>query len=192
MNLIKQLYFRWKIKYQKKIALEVLNKLQAYDSNVILAGGAPRDWMFGKPAKDLDVYLKYSDVDRLIETVEYLGLRPKKIAGNDLPKNYITDYLQRVIDVRYKFCDVQIMVGNIPTSQVIDKFDLSISQICMSKTGTIRASTNFDQGLKDKTIRVISSRLGSNSPYCTKIKQKFPSWKFENPYELIVTGDEFI
>lgn len=41
---------------QKAIADELLERLEIICPHVILAGGAPRDWYFGKEANDLDIY----------------------------------------------------------------------------------------------------------------------------------------
>lgn len=46
------------IKEQQNVADSILKKLSAIDENVILAGGAPRDWYFNHTATDLDFYLK--------------------------------------------------------------------------------------------------------------------------------------
>jgi hypothetical protein len=43
---------------QQNVADSILKKLSAIDKNVILAGGAPRDWYFKHSATDLDFYLK--------------------------------------------------------------------------------------------------------------------------------------
>lgn len=42
---------------QRRIAMHVIKRLALLDSQVILAGGAPRDWMKGQVANDLDFYL---------------------------------------------------------------------------------------------------------------------------------------
>lgn len=52
-----------KIEYQQKIADEILQALSTIDPNCVIAGGAVADWHFGKPAKDLDVYFFYKDVE---------------------------------------------------------------------------------------------------------------------------------
>lgn len=45
-----------KIEEQNVVAKKVLEKIKIVDPYVILAGGAPRDWYFGNPCNDLDIY----------------------------------------------------------------------------------------------------------------------------------------
>ena len=45
-----------KIINQKEVAKKVFESLTKVDPNCILAGGAPRDWYYGKEARDLDFY----------------------------------------------------------------------------------------------------------------------------------------
>lgn len=42
---------------QKLVATKILHKLECADPHAILAGGAPRDWYFNRPANDLDFYI---------------------------------------------------------------------------------------------------------------------------------------
>lgn len=51
-----------RIKKQRDLASRVLDTLRnAGYSDVLVCGGAPRDWVLGKPANDIDVYVGYSD-----------------------------------------------------------------------------------------------------------------------------------
>ena len=45
------------IKQQQEFATEIYSKIQTIDPDVYLAGGAPRDWWFGIPARDLDFWM---------------------------------------------------------------------------------------------------------------------------------------
>jgi hypothetical protein len=47
------------IKYQKKLASEVWYTLDNGVMNFKITGGAPRDWLHGNPATDIDVFIKY-------------------------------------------------------------------------------------------------------------------------------------
>ena len=49
------------IQFQKDIADELLRCLEVVCPHIILAGGAPRDWSFGKEANDLDFYISLPD-----------------------------------------------------------------------------------------------------------------------------------
>lgn len=45
---------------QQEIGRRILTDLSALDPCVIIAGGAPRNWMQGLPAKDLDIYIHFN------------------------------------------------------------------------------------------------------------------------------------
>lgn len=45
------------IEKQKDLAKSLLNEVGEYFEFALLAGGAPRNWAFGKPANDLDIYV---------------------------------------------------------------------------------------------------------------------------------------
>lgn len=54
-----------KIKDQQKIAKLLLRVFEDMDVPAVLAGGAPRDWYLGSPAKDLDFYVKLT-TDKIV------------------------------------------------------------------------------------------------------------------------------
>lgn len=51
---------------QKAIAGTILERLKLIDPYCLLAGGAPRDWFYNKPANDLDFY--FVSVANTVET----------------------------------------------------------------------------------------------------------------------------
>jgi len=52
------------VEQQKNIARDVMDGIKIIDPYALLAGGAPRDWYFGNPCNDLDVYY-YSNGDTI-------------------------------------------------------------------------------------------------------------------------------
>lgn len=47
-----------RIQKQKKLAFSVLEKLKELGFFAVVAGGAPRDWFFNRPAKDIDIFVQ--------------------------------------------------------------------------------------------------------------------------------------
>ena len=117
---------------QKSIAREVLNKLEITDPNCILAGGAPREWWFGKEANDLDLYVYWGEnttcnedklrLDRLgFENYRHMGRKPLQELYGSMKE------LRRVWEIDYKGETVQIMVMSRPTfGCVVDRFGCSV------------------------------------------------------------------
>lgn len=81
------------IKEQQNVADSILKKLSAIDENVILAGGAPRDWYFNHTATDLDFYLKGNG------------------CSTQMLKQLLTDKLGTEVVFCSKYRDVNELVG---------------------------------------------------------------------------------
>ena len=169
------------IESQQIIADKVLAILQEVDHNVIVAGGAPRDWYFGNTAKDIDVYFDTSshsvyDVTNLIET--RLGSTTQIKFGDALPEGYTGNPdLVYVMDVNIKGEDVQLMgINGDVITQAIEKFPVSISQIWW-KEGHYRSTEVFRIGYANKMIFKTGEEYSSKIPYMQKIKEKFTDWQ---------------
>lgn len=61
-----------KIEEQKVVAKKVLEKIKIVDPYALLAGGAPRDWYFGNPCNDLDIYY-YSNTMTIHDSIVQLN-----------------------------------------------------------------------------------------------------------------------
>ena len=70
------------IQKQQEVSFKVLQALRNLDSEAIIAGGAPRNWLEGKLANDIDCYLRWhgGSCTRMLKTIS-------KILGTELEMN---------------------------------------------------------------------------------------------------------
>lgn len=179
------------IKIQKEIAKEVLEELEVIDPHCILAGGAPRDWFFNKPASDLDFYVydplnlsQKAWMDRLSKTL--LDVKPLGMVEGKSDKDVEEEYtamkdLRYVYEGEYMGVIVQVMVMNMPTfTSVIDNFCVENSKIWW-KGGQLHPSWEFLVSHATRTIKVCKEHAPKQR-YLDKMVKKFPTYK-------LITGD---
>lgn len=180
---------------QKQIADEVLQKLEAIDPFCIVAGGAPRDWYFGKEASDIDVFVHVP-----VRTQKILSKQLKALGfgvssekrGEDLPANYkMNPHLISVCNIDNYDTPVQVMFMNEPTFQsVIPMFALSICKAWYKgediqrykskgevQTG-VQTTKDFDLSVKFKSVFKCSDLYNNEHKYLKKILAKFPDYKY--------------
>lgn len=173
------------VKIQKEIAKEVLEELEVIDPYCILAGGAPRDWFFGKPASDLDFYV-YDDrnlsqqvwKERLNKTlldIEILGLIEGKDTTEVEHEYSAMKHLRYVFEGTHMGMTVQVMVMNEPTFNcVVDHFCMDNSKIWW-KGGQIIPTYEFLLATATRTLKVCECHT-PHTRYIDKILKKFPTY----------------
>lgn len=177
---------------QKKIADDILNKLQPIDPHAIVAGGAPRDWYFDKPATDIDVFL-YSnlkgDAFKFAEILGVLGISIKEVkTGDNISEEYARNpSLKYVYDTEIDGVKVQLMWMMKPTFNcVLPKFPLGIVKIWYKEK--IHTTREFDLAVKYKAIIKYSNVYNNSDKYIQKIKDKFPDYKYYDSLESFVNN----
>lgn len=176
------------IEKQKQIADELLSKLEAIDPYLIVAGGAPRDWWFGKEATDIDVFLHVPEGrphNYIKKQFNALGLSVESVkTGESLPDNYkMNPDLKCVFNISGYSTPVQVMVMRTPTfHSVLPKFALSI---CMAwyKDGKIRTDKHFNTSVKYNVIYRCNELYNNEHQYLQKIVDKFPEHKYYSSYQ---------
>lgn len=159
---------------QKKVANDILLKLATIDSNVILAGGAPRDWFFGNPAQDLDIYLHGFGLEsQLLD----LGFDFAWREFEQLYEYESNPYLIEIYSGMYDGVNVQIMNFNVDISPevVLKTFLLDICRVWY-KDREIHTHKHFDESVSHKIIRKVG--LYDNPHYVGKIVSRFPDFLF--------------
>ncbi len=190
-----------KINKQQDIAREVLHKLEATDPNCILAGGAPREWWFGKEANDLDFYVFWGEnttcsedklrLERLgFEGYRHMGRKPLQALYGSMKE------LRRVWEMDYKGETVQVMVMSQPTfSSVIERFGCSVSRIWW-KGDNLHPTVDFliSHALE---INFIRDDYNASEDYVKKMQERYPEyeqegeWNFDQyKYQLLGTTKE--
>lgn len=188
---LKQLWINYQINKQKKVAIQALNQLSIFDEDVLVAGGAPRDWFLGKLASDIDIYIESNTVRNhldIISQLDDLGFKIVEIKdASDFTELYAkADYLRLVIDCLYKNQNIQIMLVGCEVIKVTEGFPLSICKIMFDRDDGILMTPSFLNGYKKKTIYVEHPHYQDEHPYVVKIRNKFPDWKYRNPYQVTI------
>lgn len=172
---------------QKAVADKVLNKLFPVDPFAICAGGAPRDWHFGKPATDLDIFF-YTGVEQLTIVEEMLRRVGINIdngkAGDSLPEWYkLNPDLKCVYAAEVNGVNVQLMLMQYKTQDtVVPKFPFSICK-AWYKRGHITLEKDFLVAERNKVVVKCNTVYNDEHKYVQKIKAKFPDWQFCDSWE---------
>lgn len=170
------------IEKQKVVAEVVLSKLFPIDPFAICAGGAPRDWHFGKPATDLDVFF-YTAVDQITVVEQMLrsvGIKASdRRSADNLPEWYkLNPYLKCVYESEIDGVTVQLMLMNDKThTSVVPHFPFTICK-AWYKNGKIHLDKEFKLCEKWKIAVQTNPLYNDEHKYIQKLKQKFPEWSF--------------
>lgn len=173
---------------QKAVADKILDKLFSIDPFAIVAGGAPRDWHFGKPAADIDVFF-YSPVDQLIivsEMLRHVGINIDNAprTADNLPEWYkLNPNLKAVFETNVDGVNVQIMLMIGKTQDtVVPEFPFSICK-AWYKHGSIQLDAEFKKCERHKIVVQTNKLYSDEHKYVQKMKNKFPDWEFFSNWE---------
>lgn len=174
------------IEIQKKIAKDVLSKLQMVDMWAMLAGGACRDWYLGNPASDLDFYVHYSTKYPQWALCEHfsklIGCEIKVVGkkGDKLNPESEVVYTQDpnieiVLGGVKDGIDIQIIIVNSPYF-CVGNFCFDICQAYSLNIDEIKTTKKFEEAVKHKIIRITGEFYSQKDTYVKKIKAKFPDY----------------
>lgn len=175
-----------KIEIQKKIAKDVLSKLQTVDMWAVLAGGACRDWYLGSPASDLDFYVHYSTKYPQWALCEHFGkligceIKVVGKKGDKLNPESEVVYTQDpnieiVLGGVKDGINIQIIIVNAPYFRV-DNFCFDICQAYTLNIDDIKTTKKFEEAVKHKAIQITGEFYSQKDAYIKKIKAKFPDY----------------
>lgn len=169
---------------QKEVAKEVLNKLQACDPNCILAGGAPRNWFFGKEANDLDFYIHLKDETISANEVRFksIGLDLKMMDFESKSDKEFTyqamEHLFRVYEGEYKGQKIQVMCMSEKTfTSVIPCFGVSICKFWWNG--------HYIQADNSAYVSIIAKKLFIEDDYTAKERHVFKMMEYFPEYEVM-------
>lgn len=172
---------------QKAVADKILDKLFSIDPFAICAGGAPRDWHFGKPATDLDIFF-HTSVDQLTivaEMLRHVGIDTDLVQSADnLPEWYkLNPSLLCVYPTIVDGVNVQIMLMKDKTHcSVIPHFPFSICK-AWYKNGHVSLDRDFTVAERQKVVVRTNTVYNDEHKYVQKIKAKFSDWHFCESWE---------
>jgi len=153
-----------------------INKaIEAFDpEDVSIAGGAVRDTLFGKPVKDVDLYIRYVTTP----------LKNKFIKEHSLEKKSKDEYDETDFDVWHdpKKPDIDIIFHRGTIDNFIkSSFDCSICEVWYNFKHGLSYTENFDKGRDEKRIYIYRDRCSSHlaSKHLERVLDKYTDWKWE-------------
>lgn len=177
MKFIKSVFYKMIIMWQIIAAKRMLSNLWILCPSAVVAGGAPRDWYFGKPAKDIDCYITDVKLEQVQNMFKMIGVKIKEVKKGENRGVYARDNnLELVVDFRYMFLDFQLMLMQGTTiSKTVDNFPISICKI--SYDGQFVEPLYEFRVTERAKILLIAPAYKLDDPYVVKIVNKFPDFK---------------
>lgn len=175
---------------QKQVANKALDMMFLIDPYCTVAGGAPRDWYFGKEATDIDLFFhcpQASTQATMEEMLKRAGFKVTTVKdGENIPDWYKKNpYLQTVYETTIEGVKVQLLRMNKSTwDSVIDKFPLSICK-AWYKHGKIVLEKDFVRSVKFEAIYKTNTIYNNEHQYIKKILAKFPQYKYYEDLESL-------
>lgn len=181
------------IGFQKAVGGIVFNELVSYyGENVVLAGGAPRDWWFGNPATDLDFFIRIVNgkkhKDKFV--VEKFGAIEKKknpnYEGNPL--------LEKVYEVSYSGVKLNFIFINTEPIDVIKAFPVNVSMVWYNFNNDFHQFSYlnlFKIGVEMNALIDMETDTYKTNYYVDKIRNKFPGMDYYPSLESFVVGQGF-
>lgn len=187
------------IKKQKAIGAELLKKLRVIHPAAILAGGAPRNWFFNRPANDLDFFVRVPEGNvsctHLMDSLGILGVTDmfnmathkapgvqRETSGTSSDHTYderMSD-IHTVIEGRYEGQTVQVIFTKVETFGYIEEhFDTSINMIWCDLNHydsqlIIRKTREWDATESTGVIFVFDNQNAYHNNHLEKVAGYFP------------------
>lgn len=184
-----------KIKDQKKAADYILSKIRQFYPSAIVAGGAPRNWVYNTPANDIDVYFHSDDeisvvMDKLdqcginkIDVVfqDYDNLDEKEENNSTINKDI---YYVSIFNITFDGEKVQLIQTNCPEYDVLKKFTSNMSMISYSNN-RYHMENDFIFGYCTCCLAFYRDSILFNQSYIDKIIGYYPNFVVVEPEELV-------
>lgn len=187
------------VQEQQDVANEVLVKLKhSVDNDAIIAGGAPRDWHFGKPARDVDIYLrtyvgptqlrKQDFINRVIgEELTYEVKEASNLNGRDIEITDVLTFKYKGVEFQLIFCDPNSAYKKTFKYMVMDHIDVGLCRVYCdwyySQSRDISKTGQFVQDERLEQLTVFVDSMDSNQlercqdVHLPKLKEYFPHYK---------------
>ena len=173
-----------KIQKQQELATEIFDIAKTFGvDDLILAGGAPRDWYFGLPASDLDFYtslIRPNFRDELIKHSKHFETLFKGNSDDNLELIVSDGYecnpaISEIYELDYKGQNIQI-IEHADVKTVVPEFVFGLCQIKWTPSGGFEPSKIFEL-CADKKINIKTSKGYANfRKYSRKIRKKYPEF----------------
>lgn len=174
---------------QKREAKDLLNKFLLVDPFAMIAGGAPRDWYFDKPANDLDIYLRLPNhnTQALVESLaRSVGIVEVKVLGKTTETSYAElPNLKWVFEGRYNGMKVNLMVMDKGVrGEIVKDFDVAICKTWFDGK-ECHYHEEFEFCVKTR-VCVVHERYTGREAHVQRMAKRFPQFMF---YKKLDIGD---
>lgn len=171
------------IKAQKTCAYSVLKMLKVIDNDVVIAGGAPRDWLFDRQAKDIDVYLRgingesnFDFANRISQALD--NSRVEDVTSTNEYVLNMNNGVLGVFNVHSCYLPVQVIRCDRAPLGMLATFHCSLSKAFALPSGidnNLSISGNWEFDLSRK-YHMNMIKKDFDPKYISKIQQKFPNF----------------
>lgn len=175
------------IKDQIDIAEDFLTNFKVSFGEMIVLGGAPRDWLMDKMASDIDVYIfgsyTQSAVIDLLEksNIEYIWIEAN--SGKDANLDSFKEYeynpnIRWVCKFFYKGQEFNLIFcrQNVSEKQMLDTFAFDICKAVYKVGGLLYGTREFIHAKANKSLKLVNELYMNGGKYAEKIYAKFPDW----------------
>ena len=176
------------VEKQKRITDFVLGRIYPISQSAIVAGGAPRDWYFGRSANDIDIYFYRPDLETSLavcSTFYRVGFTIRQIGAEftNHPLYEKNAMIERVFDCEFSGLKFQFIQMNQKTfTSVVKNFPLNICMIWY-KNGKINGTPDFFRAVRHNAIVKVNPLYANSDAYIKKICNRFPDYKYYENYE---------
>jgi hypothetical protein len=167
---------------QKTCAWSALHLLKVVDSNAVVAGGAPRDWLLGLQAKDLDIYVQGLKNESNYDFAQRIQIAlESEIEDVTSTNDYVLNLDNGVIgvfNVKGCYMPIQVIRCDRQAVSMLSTFHCSLSRAYACRTGLdnnllVTGNWEFELGQKYKMNMVIKN---FDPKYIDKISTRFPEY----------------
>lgn len=179
------------IEKQKEVADLILDRLEYYDQHCVLVGGAPRDWLMGNPANDLDIFFCLPKIKTEKEVKSLLEKIFSDINGSFISINKKSKYYGRATyDFEINNVNVQLIKTDThDVSTIMDSITLNISRVFYKNKTIMAKDKAFRIAIDKNTIICMDRNAGlsvARTNYIKKIRGRFPDYRyFDSPESYI-------
>lgn len=164
--------------FQMNLLEVVLDGIGHHLVDPLVAGGAPREWYFGKSAKDIDIFIRnpVEEIGTLVKIIEesFPTCIVKYTLSSDLNANYRSDDIDAVIDMSLQGEIFQFILIKNSVRNVLFNFPCTICMISY-KDGVLYPNKYFLRSVRTSHLYF---KKDTNSSYVNRMKLYFPKYTY--------------
>lgn len=173
-----------RINKQQTCAATALRLLNRAGFNAVILGGAPRDWLHDRLAKDLDIYIQYDQSKEQLFSVmnkieSALYLEPYELVDITSQCDYVRNIengVTHVLNVLNLAMPIQIILCDREPMKMLEVFHGSLSQAYATHEVSglnVKGSKVFELG---KRFKVHFIKKEDDPKYIQKVTEKYPDY----------------